>query len=209
MALLTRSKSAMLAAGVAVATMSTAHASQPLPSPLLVAQTSPQAAVPTASKPRQLNLEHQAWTGDFDAMVERRLIRVLVPYSRTLYLQRQGPRARHHRRARARLRALHQQEVREAARQASDHGLSCFRPRATSCCRSVVAGARRHRRRQPHRYRRAAEDRRLRRAARTAQPIASCRHRPDRAARSRRSTNCPARRFTCARRRATTKAWWR
>ena len=90
MALLTRSMSGvMLAAAVAAATISAAHA-EPLPSPLLVAQTSPQAAVPAASEPRQLNLEHQPWTGDFDAMVERRLIRVLVPHSRTLYYNDKG-----------------------------------------------------------------------------------------------------------------------
>lgn len=72
MALLTRSmSSAMLAACVAVvATMSAAHGQQPLPSWPLVAQTSPQAAVPAASKPRQLSLEQRPWTGDFDEMVE-------------------------------------------------------------------------------------------------------------------------------------------
>ena len=80
----------MLVAGVAVATMSAAHASQPLPSPFLVAQTSPQAAVPAVTKPRQLSLEHRPFTGDFDAMVERRLIRVLVPHSRTLYYNDKG-----------------------------------------------------------------------------------------------------------------------
>src|SRR5262249_18292528 len=31
-----------------------------------------------------------AWTGDFDGMVERRVIRVLVPYSRTLYFNDKG-----------------------------------------------------------------------------------------------------------------------
>src|SRR5512137_69017 len=36
-------------------------------------------------KPRQLLLDNTQWTGDFDKMVERRMIRVLVPYSRTLY----------------------------------------------------------------------------------------------------------------------------
>jgi len=38
-----------------------------------------------AETPRQLSLERQPWQGDFDAMLERRLIRVLIPYSRTLY----------------------------------------------------------------------------------------------------------------------------
>jgi membrane-bound lytic murein transglycosylase MltF len=35
--------------------------------------------------PRQLSLENKPWTGDFDQMLERRVIRVLAPYSRTLY----------------------------------------------------------------------------------------------------------------------------
>ena len=41
-------------------------------------------------KGRQLSLENKPRTGDFDAMVERRLIRVLVPYSRTLYFVDKG-----------------------------------------------------------------------------------------------------------------------
>jgi len=40
--------------------------------------------------PRQLSLEVKAWTGDFDQMLERRMIRVLVPYSRTLYFVDKG-----------------------------------------------------------------------------------------------------------------------
>jgi hypothetical protein len=31
-----------------------------------------------------------AWKGDFDGMMERRVIRVLVPYSRTLYFNDAG-----------------------------------------------------------------------------------------------------------------------
>ena len=41
-------------------------------------------------KPRQLSLQNEAWTGDFDQMLERRVIRVLAPYSRTLYYVEQG-----------------------------------------------------------------------------------------------------------------------
>jgi membrane-bound lytic murein transglycosylase MltF len=37
------------------------------------------------AKPRQLTIANKPWTGDFDRMVARRMIRVLVPYSRTLY----------------------------------------------------------------------------------------------------------------------------
>jgi membrane-bound lytic murein transglycosylase MltF len=43
-----------------------------------------------AEKPRQLSLENKPWKGDFDKMLERRLIRVLVPYSRTLYFVDHG-----------------------------------------------------------------------------------------------------------------------
>jgi len=62
----------------------------------LVAATllaAPAAAVQGAepkAKPRQLNLENKPWKGDFDAMLERRMIRVLVPYSRTLYFVDKG-----------------------------------------------------------------------------------------------------------------------
>ena len=45
---------------------------------------------PAASKPHQLNLTSKQWTGDFDAMVKRRIIRVLVPHSRTLYYNDKG-----------------------------------------------------------------------------------------------------------------------
>ncbi|UBM11026.1 lytic transglycosylase F [Cupriavidus metallidurans] len=39
---------------------------------------------------RRLSLANKPWTGDFDAMLEHRVIRVLVPYSRTLYFSDQG-----------------------------------------------------------------------------------------------------------------------
>src|SRR5512143_4054102 len=40
--------------------------------------------------PRALPTEVKRWTGDFDQMVARRAIRVLVPYSRTLYYNDKG-----------------------------------------------------------------------------------------------------------------------
>ena len=43
-----------------------------------------------AETPRQLSLANKPWQGDFDAMLERRLIRVLIPYSRTLYFNDKG-----------------------------------------------------------------------------------------------------------------------
>jgi membrane-bound lytic murein transglycosylase MltF len=43
-----------------------------------------------ATNLRQLSLENKPWKGDFDQMLERRVIRVLVPYSRTLYFVDKG-----------------------------------------------------------------------------------------------------------------------
>ncbi len=40
--------------------------------------------------PRQFDIQRNAWTGDFDGMLERRSIRVLVPYSRSLYFNDKG-----------------------------------------------------------------------------------------------------------------------
>src|SRR5262244_1626883 len=45
-----------------------------------------QAAAPVAS----LQPELQPWSGDFDGMLERRMVRVLVPYSRSLYFNDKG-----------------------------------------------------------------------------------------------------------------------
>jgi membrane-bound lytic murein transglycosylase MltF len=42
------------------------------------------------AKPRQLSLQSEPWTGDFDQMLERRFIRVLTPYSRSLYYVDKG-----------------------------------------------------------------------------------------------------------------------
>ncbi|MBN8493831.1 MAG: lytic transglycosylase F [Burkholderiales bacterium] len=49
------------------------------------------AAPPPASAPlRALPTEARVWKGDFDGMIERRHIRVLVPYSRTLFYNDKG-----------------------------------------------------------------------------------------------------------------------
>jgi len=39
---------------------------------------------------RRLEISNKPWTGDFDQMLDRRIIRVLVPYSRTLYFNDKG-----------------------------------------------------------------------------------------------------------------------
>ncbi|NOV22977.1 transporter substrate-binding domain-containing protein [Cupriavidus necator] len=74
-----------------------------LGSTFAVAQQKPPPASPPASaaaasgaqsmafpKARALDLANQPRTGDFDAMLKRRVIRVLVPYSRTLYFSDKG-----------------------------------------------------------------------------------------------------------------------
>jgi len=49
------------------------------------------APVPTsASAVRSMDLTNQSWRGDFDAMLTRHIIRILVPYSRTLYFNDRG-----------------------------------------------------------------------------------------------------------------------
>jgi membrane-bound lytic murein transglycosylase MltF len=45
---------------------------------------------PEADRPHQLSLENVPWTGDLDAMLKRGVIRVLVPYSRTLFFNDRG-----------------------------------------------------------------------------------------------------------------------
>jgi membrane-bound lytic murein transglycosylase MltF len=53
---------------------------------LLLLATAAQAQQPLTA----LDPELKAWSGDFDGMLERRTIRVLVPYSRTLYFNDRG-----------------------------------------------------------------------------------------------------------------------
>jgi membrane-bound lytic murein transglycosylase MltF len=53
-------------------------------------QTGWSAETPAPRKPRQLSLEVKPWKGDFDGMLERRVIRVLAPYSRTMYFVDKG-----------------------------------------------------------------------------------------------------------------------
>lgn len=67
--------------------------------PVAAAQQTPApASAPAVAAPaagthaavRRLNLSNKPWKGDFDAMIEHRVIRVLVPYSRTLYFSDKG-----------------------------------------------------------------------------------------------------------------------
>ncbi|HKD40364.1 MAG TPA: hypothetical protein VKB87_08775, partial [Myxococcaceae bacterium] len=50
-----------------------------------LAQEPAEKAKPDPAKVRALPTDTKAWKGDFDGMLESRNIRVLVPYSRTLY----------------------------------------------------------------------------------------------------------------------------
>jgi len=45
---------------------------------------------PTSAAPRKLAIANKPWTGDFDKMLERRVIRVYAPFSRSLYYNDKG-----------------------------------------------------------------------------------------------------------------------
>jgi membrane-bound lytic murein transglycosylase MltF len=47
-------------------------------------------ALAALAQPVALDTELQPWSGDFDGMLERRVVRVLVPYSRTLFFNDRG-----------------------------------------------------------------------------------------------------------------------
>src|SRR5215475_13767822 len=53
------------------------------------AQTGP-SPTPAAGAPRKLAIANKVWTGDFDKLLERRMIRVYSPFSRSLYLSDKG-----------------------------------------------------------------------------------------------------------------------
>jgi membrane-bound lytic murein transglycosylase MltF len=62
-----------------------------LASPIGFAQeSSPAVQAPGSDRPRQFALAIKPWTGDFDRMLERRVIRIDVPYSRSLYFIDKG-----------------------------------------------------------------------------------------------------------------------
>src|SRR5262252_161679 len=47
-------------------------------------------AADSVSKPRELKIANKQWIGDFDKMLERRVIRVYSPFSRSLYFNDKG-----------------------------------------------------------------------------------------------------------------------
>ena len=131
------------------------------------AKPSRPAAAAKTEKLRQLNLTSKPWTGDFDKMLERRMIRVYAPYSRSLYFVDKGRERGLGRRTGPRLRALGQREVRQAARQAAADDLH-RRGHARQAARRPARRPGRHRGRQPDRHRGAPQGRRFRRAATTS-----------------------------------------
>ena len=48
------------------------------------------AATPPRTKTRSFDVDLKEWKGDFDGMLQRRLVRIYVPYSRTLYFIDKG-----------------------------------------------------------------------------------------------------------------------
>ena len=81
----------LLGCGFAVAggAATTAPPAKPAVAASAAAPASASASVPAAA-PRALGLGNKPWNGDFEQMLERRKIRVLVPYSRSLYYVDQG-----------------------------------------------------------------------------------------------------------------------
>jgi membrane-bound lytic murein transglycosylase MltF len=77
-------QSVMLLAAAANAGAQTAAAPKSASESVKTASTS---GTPAA---RQLSVSNKPWTGDFDKMLERRVIRVAVPYSRSLYFVDKG-----------------------------------------------------------------------------------------------------------------------
>lgn len=62
-----------------------------LSSGAIAQHTYPQASGPDPNqKLRHLDIPDKCWTGDFDQMLERRIMRVVVPYSRSLYFNDNG-----------------------------------------------------------------------------------------------------------------------
>ena len=72
----------VLAVGTADAqSVSTAAATAPKP---------PVPSSPPTTPPRRLNIANKPWTGDFDKLLQRRMLRVFAPFSRSLYFNDQG-----------------------------------------------------------------------------------------------------------------------
>src|SRR5215471_10042200 len=78
-----------LVATLAGASLAAAARAQSAAAPTPAASVAP-AASTTQSQPRKLAIANKVWTGDFDKLLERRMIRVFAPYSRSLYFNDKG-----------------------------------------------------------------------------------------------------------------------
>jgi hypothetical protein len=65
--------------------MRCSRSSRCIPIALLLASGIDIATAASCEDELSIKLQQQPWTGDLDGIIERRFIRVLVPYSRTLY----------------------------------------------------------------------------------------------------------------------------
>jgi len=74
-----------LAVGLGVLALGVASARAQTPAPTPRAPAGP----PTPA-PRKLAIANKKWTGDFDKLLERRMIRVYAPFSRSLYFNDKG-----------------------------------------------------------------------------------------------------------------------
>ncbi|HEY6930461.1 MAG TPA: transglycosylase SLT domain-containing protein [Thermoanaerobaculia bacterium] len=58
---------------------------------IVAAQTAAPPPTPSAgASPRKLSIANKVWTGDFDKLLERRMLRVFAPFSRSLYFNDKG-----------------------------------------------------------------------------------------------------------------------
>src|SRR5262245_42806078 len=80
----------VLAAAATVAAGEQAAQAPAGSTPPAVSSPPPSSSRTPAGQPRQLDTSNEPWTGDFDRMLERRMIRVLVPFSRTLFFNDKG-----------------------------------------------------------------------------------------------------------------------
>ena len=155
---------------VVVASLVIAFVAQATPS----SPTQPTPTIEPAA--RRLEIQEKSWTGDFNGMLERRLIRVLVPYSRSLYFNDKG-----------RERGITADNVRDFERWINKKYPKKQGKRTITVVISPHdpgqaapggrPGVRRHCRRQPHRHRGAAESRGLRPVGGSAQREGVGRHR--------------------------------
>ena len=76
-----------LIAGPSTAQSPSAPTATPRP---VAAAAKPAAAEKDAAAARGLSVANKPWTGDFDKMLERRMIRAYAPYSRSLYFNDKG-----------------------------------------------------------------------------------------------------------------------